>query len=722
MNKIVNNITLLLFLFFLGITEIFSFVPVREPLFYFGGRVSGGYNIAGTTLDNNKTNFINSFDGGSGLGYSFDGFIEFEVSKSSSYLVGIDLGYNSFNTEFNSENTLPFGVQGRTVESEVNSVINANLPLISILPYARKVFDNGLSIKLGLGAGIPLSSEYQLTESVSNPEVSQLLLNGAVANTQTNAIEGSVLFLARTDIGYFFSINDESFLEPGITLNYALGADIKGQSHSVLQPGLYLSFITFIDKDYDSDPIFRYNIDTIHREMPVMTFDASMQNDTIVLGKEVEKSTDMDITGADIIDVFRTDTLFHSVDYSNQSQPIELQTLKSNLKVFGETNGQLSEINSIYAKVQLSKDIYPLLPFVFFNENSSQIPERYNTNRDINTFDVSEVKPNPIEYHWNNLNFIGYNLSENPDTEITITGYVDPTTEEDRCDLAKMRAESIKKYLIDRYNISSNRIKIQSGQNCYPRNITRSQSEQGYAENRRVEITSNRPSKVFYVSRANYEEPIELTPENLLIDADVYVLKESMGNEPRKSEAFSTLTVRQNGYTIYQEENDLNPNIIRLPIDRNFLTNLNETEPIEVILESRHRYQKENDTIIVEVNKEYINTEASSLSLALFEVSSSKLLEKDKVALAEFISNAKAGSAVEVIGYSDILGDSESNKELSAVRAEEVAKAIRNINPSINISKVEGVGSDKLPPGLYGYDRPEERFISRTVQVKINTP
>jgi outer membrane protein OmpA-like peptidoglycan-associated protein len=234
-----------------------------------------------------------------------------------------------------------------------------------------------------------------------------------------------------------------------------------------------------------------------------------------------------------------------------------------------------------------------------------------------------------------------------------------------------------------------------------------------------VEITSNMPQEVFAVDRVSYSDPVEPVPSKIILKPDVYNRVEFMGESKKQYEASWKLSIKQNGRTLFEREGYGESDEIEFPIDRQVATVLEEGAMM-IMLEADYRYNRTNDAESIRVMKDTLENEVQSLSLALFDVSSSRIDSDVLQSLDAFLKNLPKDSQVSITGYSDDLGDEEANKELARVRAKAVADAVKRIAPNVNITGIEGVGSDRYPPGISGYGSPEERFISRTVQIQIS--
>ena len=174
----------------------------------------------------------------------------------------------------------------------------------------------------------------------------------------------------------------------------------------------------------------------------------------------------------------------------------------------------------------------------------------------------------------------------------------------------------------------------------------------------------------------------------------------------------STILLNKNGQNQYSE--------IPFEFSRKNATELRDEIDISVELEGVSSSGKTNsDFKKYKVVKDTSTTEVEKLTLTVFKVSQSSLDNRIKEEIRKFIKNLDENSVIEITGYSDDLGNAEANKNLSAVRAEEVRKYISSIFPKANFTKVIGTGSEKYPPGIKSYKTPEERFISRTVEISI---
>lgn len=139
-----------------------------------------------------------------------------------------------------------------------------------------------------------------------------------------------------------------------------------------------------------------------------------------------------------------------------------------------------------------------LLPFIFFNENSSVIPSRYRrySSSERMQFRMQALeKLRPIELYYNLLNIVGKRLSENSSAKIIIIGNTPIIgAEKSNTKLARQRAESVSDYFQDVWKIAATRIEIREQvANISPSANTAQSQTEAIAEVRRIELQSDSP-------------------------------------------------------------------------------------------------------------------------------------------------------------------------------------------------------------------------------------
>ncbi len=396
-------------------------------------------------------------------------------------------------------------------------------------------------------------------------------------------------------------------------------------------------------------------------------------------------------------------------------KPPELNASVYAVKV--DSSGKENKNFNIRIEDFISLNMRPLLNYVFFAEDSSNIPDRYIrlNAKDTAKFDLKKLQNlDAVQTYYQVLNIFGKRLNENPKERITLIGCNSNSgNEKGNKELSKARAESVRDYLRDVWGIDEKRMRI-SARNL-PRQASRSDEEGPDAENRRVEI----------VSRGNVlGEPV-MTTDTLRILSTTRlkfypVANSAFGIKEWKLQAIQGKKVLKefsgNGnipasldWVINQKDTNAPKNYANVSYTLSVsdslgqkITTKKKWLSVEQITIDRKRLERKAD-------KEF-----EYYSLILFDYGKSKLGREHRKVL-NFVKNRFNGDASIVIyGYSDRIGDEDDNKKLSERRARSASRML-----GIPNARVEGLGESQL---LYDNDLPEGRFYCRTVRIEVITP
>jgi len=682
-----------------------------------------------------------NFESGSGLGLAFGLYYELPIAKKIS--IGANLNYSTLGGLLEVDEIIPIRIGNELIDGVSTHYLDTRLGYVEINPYGLYQYKD-FSFKLGVSLAMNINANYDQKEEITNPNNRGVFVDeetGESTGRRRNVFENSTLsdmnpLLMGINIGIGYDLllkQDKSLMiTPNVNFNYRFNNVHSNLDWTINTISAGISVRYFPKPDiYVPKDVFK--IDTLIKKKDYIK--RRFVSKGIDLIREYKyKSVD---TIYIITEFIRTDTLYKvGIDAKfDPSKPIKKYRYKNThltLIAKDEHENEL-KLDSLYLKVEITREIYPLLPYVFFEENSSLIPTRYKRIFNPSNFDATALEPSPITYHRNNLNIIGQRMLANQSANITAIGYIDPTTEKNKCDLALERALAVKNYLVKTFKIEANRIEAKvDSKSCSPLDLTKSKTRKAYQENRRVVISTKSPGFLFAVNRAKVQEPTEIYPPIIEVKGlgEIYVTKydpyEPYNKKKQDYEieqpSFNEVNIHQEGYPIFnQTYSGTNVNEV-IKFTRQNIQNLKDGSPIEFYFKTHDINNSfEEKRINIDVRKDTAQIAVEKLTLTIFQVSQSTLDNRIKKEIKKFLSNLDEKSEILIKGYSDNLGDYNSNKNLSAYRAKEVKNYINMVAPRAKVVSVKGVGSDEFPPGVYSYKTPEERFISRTVEIEVRT-
>lgn len=366
------------------------------------------------------------------------------------------------------------------------------------------------------------------------------------------------------------------------------------------------------------------------------------------------------------------------------------------------TDKEDKPIEKITVEIYRSRQLRALLPYVFFDENSATIPQRYIqlSNSQATNFTFKDLLgKNTVETYYHVLNIIGKRMKDYPNTTIALVGCnSNQGKEKNNRQLSQARADAIKSYLVDVWQIDPTRIRTIARN--LPEKPSNPKDPDGIVENRRVEITSD------------YWEIIE----PIMID-DV-IKKINPGNLVIKQEVSSPKPLTNMNLNVTAQNSRIQniPKItpttqsVEIDLENQHFDNKNDTlrTYLEVSNEDETVFSKVQKTPIEIVNKDI---SLNYYNLILFDFDKSEL-GKANTKIAEFIRNdIKKNSKIKILGFTDRIGDEKHNKKLSFDRARSTATKLNIPNTTY-----EGIGEEKL---LFDNNLPEGRFYCRTVLVEV---
>lgn len=363
----------------------------------------------------------------------------------------------------------------------------------------------------------------------------------------------------------------------------------------------------------------------------------------------------------------------------------------------------------------------PVIPYIFFDSASAEIPGRYILLPDADAakrFEVDSLTDaTPLHIHWQFLNVVGQRMRQRGDVRLTLTGLTsgdEPAADAER--IGRARAGAVARYLTDIWGIAPERITTAYVTNS----LTASQEEtrQGREENRRVE---------FHFSNAQLTAPVTIrrlakiaSPPAILFFLDIV--------------ADTTLTDRF--ITIEQGEREL----IRFDdadkggtLDQQKKWSLSDLRLSRDLVPVRYKLtvrdvlgQEATDegmfTVTERTNRQpnaLSDFEVREFGLVGFKYNSADLLPRHMTQLEEITKELSPGTDISIVGFTDSVGTNERNRQLSQARARGVYDAIQGIRqragqPLLKEANVQGLGRE-----TFNNELPEGRLLARMVRISV---
>lgn len=368
------------------------------------------------------------------------------------------------------------------------------------------------------------------------------------------------------------------------------------------------------------------------------------------------------------------------------------------------------------------KETFPLRNYVFFNENSSEIPKRYiqlNSQKASefkeSTFQEAEPKnvdgrsKRQLTAYYNILNILGDRMRSNPTTTVTLIG----SSAGKGAPAGKEYAESIKSYLVNVYGISPTRITTEGRDQP----IIPSEQPGGTIDlvmlrdgDRRVDIVSN--SAVLLT-------PLQFsTLQDDQKEGEVIFTTEAANNIHIKSWTVDVIDEKEN----VQHFGPFTTN--EASIGGNAILGDRHEGKYRVVMNAQTEdgklIRKENTLRLIHDNV----IEQTELRFSiLFDFDKSKTVASYEKFLTEVVAPQIIDNSTVIIhGHSDIIGDPEYNMSLSQERARDAQNILEQALAKAGKKGVKFESSgfgDKADFALFSNKLPEERFYNRTVIIDI---
>ncbi|MCE7933945.1 MAG: hypothetical protein DYG96_05055 [Chlorobi bacterium CHB2] len=380
-------------------------------------------------------------------------------------------------------------------------------------------------------------------------------------------------------------------------------------------------------------------------------------------------------------------------------------------------DGSEKPVVQVRVEENLGSQLRPLLNYVFFDENSDEIPERYAMieESDARAFSVESLHYlDVLQTYHQLLNIVGRRMLQNPTATLRIVGRnSDEGEEKGNTTLSRNRALAVREYLYNVWGIEMARMPVEAGN--LPDKPSNVAEPDGIVENRRVELYSDNPAIL---------EPVFTSDTTRTANPPSVRFRASA--QPATGVARWRMTASQAGRTLkeFSGEGPL-PAQLDWRIDEDQSRTPKVPSPIDYQLEVEDSDGNIATTPLASIPTDLVtiqrkrreriaDKEIGRYSLILFDFGKAEIGEANRRILEFVKGRVTLNSTVTITGHTDRVGDPATNKKLSQDRAAAVASALTGTKPT-----TQGLGESQL---LFSNDLPEGRFYCRIVDIVVETP
>ncbi len=363
----------------------------------------------------------------------------------------------------------------------------------------------------------------------------------------------------------------------------------------------------------------------------------------------------------------------------------------------------------------VTSQMRPLLSYIFFDENSSDLPSRYRlrTAKDGTEYSMNGLRDAAtLDIYHDVLNIVGARLRATPQAVLTITGCnADVGIEKHQRVLSRARAETVRQYLRDVWAIPESRLRLEIRNLPSMPSIT--SDPDGIAENRRVELSATHPEIL---------DPLTFGDTIQVIQPPVIRFTPSLVTTLPVREWTLAVLSGSDTVRLYQSVGGVPPQIL-WDLREEPRTRIQQLRSLRYVLiastaggpVARCEGDLPVDQITVRAKRGegVADTETDRYDLILFDFNRTDLNARNRRIAESIRTRIQPTSRVSVTGFTDRVGEESFNLRLSEDRARETAAFLRRSD-----ARVTGKGESSLYPN----DLPEGRFYNRTVSIVVETP
>ncbi|MEI8133450.1 MAG: OmpA family protein [bacterium] len=372
-------------------------------------------------------------------------------------------------------------------------------------------------------------------------------------------------------------------------------------------------------------------------------------------------------------------------------------------------NGEVTNDPIIPEQSSRTRSSMQMLPYIFFDNNSSEIPDRYSRKGRTGFSEMQLAGKDEMEVNHAALDIWGSRMKANPGMKIRVVGCNSNSAKErNNIELSKARAMAVRDYLVNVWGVEGRRITVD--QRNLPELPTNPVTKAGMEENRRVEITSDDPK---------INDPVKIENKKSESVGETRVRFEvALKNSEKVSITGWKISMDENGTPIGTPESGSGapPKVysVVIPDAQKY-----GDQPIHCQIEltdaSGNKTVADCMTRIVKKTVERANLE--KYAMLSFDFDKSEVNERaQKMINLIGESVTLEANGLTVSGFCDNTGADDYNQALSEERARKTVEALRSATRLP--ANTNSAGHGKRDPKFIN-ELPEGRMLNRRVEVQI---
>lgn len=671
--------------------------------------VYGNYHITNHTLNGASlpgiANCCPDFTNLDGSSIALGGLVE--IPLSNALRLSLRTGYQNLKTTFTAQQKYGKGeLNNNVVEVTSEKSLEARIPMITVEPeLAYRVVGN-LDVRAGVRTGFLMSPAYHYEERVVSENFT---FSGSKTRNATDgdfAEMSSIAFFGVVGLSYDLPFGKNIFA-PEVRYAFPLNklSDAAGADWQTSTLHLGAAFKVPLR----SSPAIQIQADTLYqRDTTTVSVKGIAASRVKLEGSSVVQR---DTVRQNLMEIRRVTIAERYV--REQPAAIALSVAISNILTLSVDN-QVVEPDKRVIEQMSVEDNFPLLPYVFFPEGSSDLRQtrlRILTPQETVAFSMDKLSSkDALGLYPDLLNVLGYRM-RTMQGNLTLTGCnSDMGAEQGNTSLSAARAQAIKDYLTSVWGVEPRRITVKARN--LPAIPSSNRIADGQEENQRVEISGRELLRPTTIRDFVYESSFRRVRIDAIATADAglrswKVTVSQSGQLLKEFTGTGSITPIVWDVDAQKVAQSQAPVVVRVEVADNEGQQASAEQSLSVryvTVQAKRTDQKEDKLI-----ERYF--------LVLFDYNRAELNADHRESIQQLGDKLRSrpDAAVTIHGYTDRIGTSLSNEQLAQRRAELVRSTLKYNPERVTLLPV---GSKTL---LFDNDHPVGRFYSRTVEIVVET-